>query len=443
MNICIVGLGFVGLSMATVVASKGFKVIGIENDNEKCKLINQKKIPFFEPQVEDLLKDTLGKSFQVTTDLEEAVTKSDIIFICVGTPSQPDGSVDLTYIEKACQAIGTLLKKENSFKIIVIKSTVPPMTTSKLVKNTLEKFSSKKSETDFGLCMNPEFLKEGTAVEDMLNPHLVVIGASDEKTKKILHEFYEKLYTQKTPPMLDTTTTNAELIKYVNNSFLATKISFINTIANICNQIEGADVEVIAKAIGYDPRIGPLFLKAGPGFGGSCFPKDVSGFLNFSKSIGYRPLLLESTNKVNQNQPYIILEMIKKQLKNFEGKTLSILGLSFKKNTDDIRESVSTKIVKSLLENKGVIKVHDPMAIPNFRKVFRDKITYCESPKECISGSDCCVILTDWDEYGSLSAEDFKNNMNFPCVIDARRMLDPKKMLSIDYTAIGYGKKNS
>jgi len=440
MNICVIGLGFVGLSMAAVIASKGFRVFGVENDKEKASQISQGKIPFFEPKVKEFFLSNFGKNLEITTTFSEAASKSDIIFICVGTPSNSDGSSDLTFIKKVSHEIGEILKNSNSFKIIVVKSTVPPTTTNNLVKTTIEKVSTKKSGIDFGLCMNPEFLKEGTAVDDMLSPHLVVIGTEDEQTRKTMHDFYEKMYSNKLPPILDTNVTNAELIKYVNNAFLATKISFINTIANICNYIEGADVEVIAKAIGHDPRIGSLFLKAGPGFGGSCFPKDVSGFLNFSSSLGYKPILLESTQKVNQEQPTEIIKMIENKVKNFEDKTICILGLSFKKNTDDVRESVSIKIVKSLLEKTPKIKVHDPMAIENFKKIFGEKIEYSKNPIDCITDSDCCIILTDWDEFAKLTEDDFKNNMKNPCVIDARRLLDPKKMHSIDFSAIGFGK---
>ncbi len=330
MNICVVGLGFVGLSMATVMASKGFTVHGIEIDQDKYSLIKQGEIPFFEPKIKDLLRSTLGKQFEVTNNIKDGVSKCEIILICVGTPSKPDGGRDLSFIKKVSQEIGQILGESNSFKIIVVKSTVPPTTTTKLIKTILEKSSNKKSGVEFGLCMNPEFLREGTAVNDMLSPHLVVIGSEDVKTKDTINNFYEKMYGKNLPTVLNTSIINAELVKYANNAFLATKISFINTIANICNKIEGADVEVIAKAIGYDPRIGPQFLKAGPGFGGSCFPKDVSGFLNFSLSLGYNPILLESTQKVNQAQPSFILKMVEEKIKNFENKTISILGLSRK-----------------------------------------------------------------------------------------------------------------
>ena len=443
MKICVIGLGFVGLSMATVIASKGLRVFGIDNDKKKCSLITKGIIPFFEPKVNNLLNTTLEKQLTVTTELKDAVSSSDMIFICVGTPSRSDGSVDLTYIEKVSQEIGKILRENNTFKVVVVKSTVPPNTTNRLVKKTLEKYSSKKSGIEFGLCMNPEFLKEGNAIDDMLSPHLIVIGAEDERTKTIMHNFYENLYVNSLPKIIDTNIINAELVKYANNAFLATKISFINTIANICNKLEGADVDIIAEAIGSDPRIGSLFLQAGPGFGGSCFPKDVSGFLNFSLSLGYNPILLESTQKVNQEQPLIVIKMIEKNIKKFEDKTISILGLSFKKNTDDIRESISTKVVNYLLDKKALVRVHDPMAIKNFKKIFDDKITYCDSITDCIRKSDCCVILTDWDDYKRLNVDDFKKNMRYPCVIDTRRMLDSEKLNSIDYSAIGYGKTSS
>lgn len=436
-KVCVIGLGFVGMTMATVVASKEFSVVGVETNPERLDNIKNCKVPFFEPKVDEFLSNTINKTFHVSDNLSESVFKSDIIFVCVGTPSKSDGSVDLSYVKQVCKEVGTVLKETEDFKVVVIKSTVPPLTTNQTVKPILEKESQKKAEKDFGLCMNPEFLKEGSAIDDMLHPHLVVIGSEDEKTQDIMRQFYTGLYDS-LPEYLETTPENAELIKYANNAFLATKISFINSIANVCNRIKGADVETIAKAIGKDPRIGPLFLKAGPGFGGSCFPKDLAGFLSFSSSLGYNSPLLESTQLVNKRQAEIVVDMILQKLDDSDRKTVSVLGLAFKKNTDDIRESVATKVVESLLQNNVDIKVHDPMAIPNFRKVFSDRITYSERIDDCLKDTDCCVILTDWDEYFELSANDFKS-MRSQRVVDARRVLDPKKMNSIDFSAIGYG----
>ena len=437
-NVCVIGLGFVGLSMSSFFSSKGISVMGVDNNPEKISKINKGNPPFFEPKLDNLLSSNLGKTFQVTSNLKEAVLCSNLIFVCVGTPSNSDGSANLSFLQKICEELGKILQELDDYKIIIIKSTVPPTTTNNLVQNVLEKFSLKHAGKDFGLCMNPEFLREGSAVDDMISPHLIVIGVNEDQTKKTMTDFYKNLY-QNDIPIVNTNITNAELIKYANNSFLATKISFINTIANICNKIQGANVEIIAKAIGYDPRIGPLFLKAGPGFGGSCFPKDVSGFVNFSHSLGYNPILLESTQKVNQDQVQIILNMIEKNIDSFEGKKIAILGLAFKNNTDDIRESVSIKIVESLLEKNSIIKVHDPMAIENFRRIFQDKITYFKEILDCVKDTECCVILTDWEQYQNFSEEFFKNNMTTPCVIDTRRVMDPSKIHSIQYDAIGIG----
>ncbi len=438
LRICVIGLGFVGLTMSTVIASKGLSVIGVETNSDKLLKIKQGKSPFYEPQIEKYLTSNIDKTFHVSDNLKDSVTQSDIIFICVGTPSQDDGSADLSFIKNICSEIGRCLKNESHFKTIIIKSTIPPSTCTNIVKSILEDESTKKTGIDFGLCMNPEFLREGSAIQDMLEPHLLVVGSEHEKTKLHVKKLYENIYDP-LPEYLETNLENAELIKYTNNAFLATKISFINSIANICGKIPGTDVEIIANAIGKDPRIGSLFLKAGPGFGGSCFPKDLAGFLNFSTSIGYESSLLTSTQDVNNKQVEIVIDMIQQKIIDTP-KIVSILGLSFKKDTDDIRESVAIKIVKSLLQDNVQIKVHDPLAIPNFQKMFSDQITYSHSIDNCLKNSSCCVLLTDWSEYSQLTQDIFLTNMDFPIVIDARRILDPKKMDLVDFTAIGYGK---
>ena len=228
--------------------------------------------------------------------------------------------------------------------------------------------------------------------------------------------------------------------KYANNAFLATKISFINTLANICNKIPGGDIEIIAKAIGYDPRIGALFLKAGPGYGGSCLPKDLSTFLNFCRSIGYNPVLLESTQIANKKQALVVVRMIENRVKDLKNRLITVLGLSFKEGTDDVRDAVSIKIVEMLLKKGAKVNVHDPIALENFKRIFKNKVCYCESAKECIKNAECCVILTGWDEYKLLTPEDFKKHMKYARVVDTRRIFDPAAMSSIDYLAIGYGK---
>jgi len=441
MNVGVVGLGFVGLSVSCVFADKGINVHGVDIDEQKLSMINEKKSPFYEPQINQILDKVLNKSLYVNSNLEECVKNSEIVFVCVGTPSNSDGSSNLDYLKKTCKEISEFLNKihDEKFRIIVIKSTVPPQTIESEIIPLMEKKSSNLMGTKLDICSNPEFLKEGSAIEDMSNPHLVIIGTNNEKTKKKMNHFYSKLYSNSIN-IMNTTIVNSELIKYTNNSFLATKISFINNIANICNKIPGADVEIIAEAIGMDPRIGKMFLKAGPGYGGSCFPKDVAGFLNFVKLRGYSMPILESTHNINEKQPFEIIKMIKNKLGDIENKTISILGLSFKKNTDDIREAVSIKIVKSLLEQNAKIKVNDPMAMDNFRKIFGEQIEYSDSIESCLSNSECCVILTEWDDFRKIQPKKFLEFMKKPIIIDARRVFDINKFKDlVDITALGHG----
>ena len=441
MKICIIGLGLVGLSLATTFAERGFKVIGIEKNEEKYKQIKNGVAPFFEPLVSEQLKKNLNKNLEIVNDIEYGFCNSDVIFICVGTPSKDDGSVNLSSVEEVSNHLAGFLKNKSAkYPVIVIKSTVQPGTTER-IKKILEENSSKHEGKHFGICMNPEFLREGSAVNDLLFPHLTVIGTNDNKTRDIMHELYHKFYQDSKINILDTNPINAELIKYANNAFLATKISFINTIANICNKIPGSNVDIIAKAIGTDPRIGYDFLKAGPGYGGSCFPKDVKGFVSFSRSIGYEPILLQSTNLVNQQQPMIIVDIIKNKFGDISGKIISILGVSFKKGTDDIRDSSSLQIIQSLIEKGVIVKVHDPMALKNLKTVFENKIIYCTNIIECLKDSICCLILTDWDEYKTLDEYIFKNNMQKPCIIDTKRLLNYNDFVNLDYIAVGIGEK--
>jgi len=440
MKVAVIGLGYAGLPFAVVTASKGIKVVGVEIDSERLNQLKNGKSPFFEPKMDDFINKSLGKNLELTSDLNHAMKNANFIFLCVNTPENSDGSVNFNFLKVASKQIGAVLKNSSeSFPVIVVKSTVPPQTIEKLVIKEIEDSSGKKVGVDFGIAMNPEFMKEGSSIDDMLCPHIVVIGTNDEKSKSLVNGLFSKIYSDSIPPLFNTSLVNAELIKYVNNSFLATKISFINTIANICSKIPGADVEVIAKAIGKDPRIGELFLRAGPGYGGHCFPKDLAGFLDFSRKLGYNPELLESTEKTNLKQPSKIIERLEKSITNLEGKKISILGASFKKDTDDIRESPSIKVINILLEKGAKVQVHDPHALNNLKKIFDNKIEYCDNIQNCLANTEYCLLLTDWDEYSKLKVEDFKDSMKNVRIYDSRRILDPKKMESLDYSAVGYG----
>ena len=311
-NISIFGLGHVGLTFGVCLASRGFKVIGVDINENNVEVINCGKSPFYEPGLDELLVKVIKKSlFVATTNYRDAVLRSDVSFICVGTPSLPDGSADLKYVKSAAKMIGEVLREKDCWHMVVVRSTVPPGTTGTVVRFTIEEASNKDAGKDFGLCMNPEFLREGSAIRDIFNPNRIVIGEFDKHSGDILETIYKEFYGSAMPPIIRTSLINAELIKYVNNAFLATKISFINTIANICERLPGADVNVIAKAIGLDPRISPRFLSAGVGFGGSCFPKDVRALITKAEELGYNAKLLKATIEVNEEQPYRVIDLAK------------------------------------------------------------------------------------------------------------------------------------
>ena len=296
----------------------------------------------------------------------------------MGTPSRPDGSIDLQYIESAAISIGKALKQKDAYHVIIIKSTVIPGTTQDIVKPALERESKKKCGVDFGLCMNPEFLRQGSAFQDTVNAERVVVGSFDKKSGDKVENLYKDFYSGHVPPIIRTTLSTAELIKYASNAMLATKISFINTIANLCEKIPGADVKVVATAMGLDKRIGPLFIDAGLGYGGSCFPKDVKALIACSKTFGYSPELLESTENVNKKQPLKAVEFCKQQLGSLEGKKIAILGLAFKPDTDDMREARVIPIVNSLLNEGALVVAYDPVAIPMAKTIFKNKIKYAQ-----------------------------------------------------------------
>ena len=428
-NISIIGCGFVGLCLAVVLSCRNFKVIAVDVDKEKILNIKNGKAPFYESNLDKLLNIAIKNGIEFTNDVNYAIKNSEITFVTVGTPSKEDGSANLQYLESAIRTIAQNLRAKGNFHTVVIKSTVIPTTTNQVVKPILEEISKKKVGIDVGLVMNPEFLREGSAIHDTENPHLIVIGANDEKSSKILECNYQEVYQKENPEVIKTNIETAELIKYANNAFLATKISFINTIANICQRIPGTDVGIISRAIGKDPRIGSLFLNAGPGYGGSCFPKDVSALINFSKKIGYDPLLISATHQVNITQAQKVMDLIKKNLGELDGKKISVLGLAFKGNTDDIRESVSLRLINLLLKEGTKISAHDPMAIENSKKIFESQVNFCEEIVDCLKNSHCCVIMTDWEQYKTLNPEIFKVMKN-PLIIDARRILEKRKFNS-------------
>ena len=436
MRIGIIGLGFVGLSFASVLGKRGYSVIGFDTDKTKLELIKNGKPPFYEPKLEETLRTALKKKLSISDDLATLVKNCKLIFVTIGTPQQKDGSIDLSMVKSAVSNIARLVKKSDNRPVIIIKSTVVPGTTKDVLLPILRR-SGRVEGRDFEIISNPEFLRESMAIADTENPHVVVLGGTKNKFMKFVEEFYKKLH--KNTPIVITNSQTAELIKYTNNSFLATKISFINQISNICQSIPGANIEDVAKTIGLDPRIGSLFLNAGPGYGGSCLPKDVKAIINFSNKIGTKPVLLNAVETVNRYQLENLLSTIKKATGSLRGKKITILGLAFKPDTDDIRDSISIKLINALLRNGARIKVHDPKAIENTRQIFGSKIQYENSVKEALKGAECAVIVTHWKEYSKLNNDHIKT-MSRRIIVDTRRILQGHKM-NIKYYPIGIGQE--
>ena len=436
MKIGIVGLGFVGLTFASVLANKGYNVIGVDSDKIKIKNIKSGKSPFYEPQLDNILKNALTKKLILSENIEEIVNECDFIFLTLGTTIDKNGNINLKIILKVSKKIGELLLKLKKKPIIIIKSTVVPGTTSNKIKKILEKKSNKKVGEGFGLITNPEFLREGKAVHDTLNPHLIVIGSNEKQDSKKLEKFYKKIHNEKISIIL-TNNTTAEIIKYANNSFLATKISFINNISNLCQTLPGTNVDEVAKAIGIDPRIGNQFLNAGPGYGGSCLPKDIQALIACQKTLGVESTLLNAVHQTNILQIKKIVELIKKTLVNLKNKRITILGLSFKEESDDIRESRSIKLIEMLLKEQSTIIVHDPKAIKNTKLIFGDKITYNEKVEDALNNSDCIVLMTPWKQYSKLQKIDLRK-MRKKNIIDTRRILNIRGS-DINYIGLGIG----
>ena len=435
------GLGYVGLCTALSFAYKNFISIGVDIDQEKVRTIKEGSLPIYEPNLQTLLQECLDRgTFRCSTNPFESVMESDISFITVGTPSLPDGSIDLAYIRQIARDIGEALKEKSSYHLVVVKSTVLPRTTEKTIKQIIEKHSHKRCGIDFGLCMNPEFLREGSALHDTLNPDRIVIGEHDKKSGDILEALYRDFYDKKPPPIIRTNLPTAELIKYASNAFLATKISFINTIANICEKTSGVDVTTVAKAMGLDKRVSPYFLNAGLGYGGSCFPKDLKALIAYSKKLSYTPELLEAVENINEDQPYKAVQLCKQLSGSLKNKKIAILGLAFKPNTDDMREARSIPIINQLLKEGANVTAYDPAALENAKSIFKDKIEYASSATECIKNADCGILVTEWEEFKTLTPEDFIQNMKHPILIDGRRIYHPEEFgKKLKFAAIGLG----
>ena len=439
MHIAVVGTGYVGLVSGAGMADFGMDVICVDKDQEKIEKLKQGEIPFYEPGLKELVqKNVSAGRLSFGTDLAEAVRRALVIFICVGTPPRPDGSADLSFVKEVALSLAEII---DDYKVIVTKSTVP-VGTNRWIKSLIDQHKKKDVKVD--IISNPEFLREGCAIEDFMRPDRVVIGGESPEAIAIIKDIYRPLYLAETPFVI-TDLETAEMIKYASNAFLATKISFINEIANLCDKV-GADVITVSKAMGLDPRIGHRFLNPGPGFGGSCFPKDVMALDYLGKKYENPMLILEAVLKVNQRQRIITVEKVETLLDGLKGKKVGVLGLSFKPNTSDVRESPALTIVEELINRGAKVKAFDPVAMEEFKKA-RPKLPvhYCSDPYEAAKGVHCLLILTEWNEFRYLDMERIRKLMATPCLVDARNIYEPQRIknLGFKYCGVGRGKLNS
>jgi len=426
MRISVIGAGYVGLVTAAALASKGHNVTVIDIDETRVGMINKKKSPIFEEGLDNMLSDCIQSNRLRATRNYEEILNTDITLICVGTPSNPDGSMNLSYIKESAGDVGRLLGKKSEHHTVVVRSTVVPGTTKSIIIPALEQYSRKKADTDFDVAVNPEFLQEGKALHGFFNPDRIVIGEEKQGAGDLVEELYKGI----SAPVIRMGITTAEMIKFTSNAFLATKISFINDIGNICRRL-GVDVYDVVRGVGVDYRIGEHFLSAGLGFGGSCLPKDVKGLVHSSRNLGYQPLVLEAVLEVNKNQILNMFGMVEEKLGTLKGKKVCVLGLAFKPDTDDIRNAPALEIIRLLIEKGASVKAYDPLAMPNAKKVLPEKVIYCNNAKEAVSDCDCILVLTEWDEFRDKSLYSEK------VVFDGRRIIDPGEARTLcDYHGI-------
>jgi UDPglucose 6-dehydrogenase len=434
MKIAVLGTGYVGLVTAAGLAEFGHSVVGADKMADKIERIRRGEIPIYEPGLGALLAANLRRgTLSFSADLAAAVQAADVLFVCVGTPQGDDGSADMAQIEEVSRLIAENL---NGYKVVVEKSTVP-VKTSVWIKRTISLY--KKNEEEFDVASNPEFLREGSAVEDFLHPDRIIIGVESDRARDLMLRIYDRHKDRILVTNIDT----AELIKHASNSFLALKISYINLMANLCERTE-ADVELVAKGMGLDPRIGARFLKAGIGFGGSCFPKDLKALIKIGEDLGVDMSLLKETDRINQARVRLFLDKLKSALWILGDKTIAVLGLAFKPETDDVREAPSIRIVQALLDEGARVRLYDPKAADNMRELFPEdgvRVVYGASPAEAAEGANALLVCTDWAEFLDLDLANVKERMANPIFIDGRNLYDPAAVRALGFEYFSIGRK--
>ncbi|MDP4181191.1 MAG: UDP-glucose/GDP-mannose dehydrogenase family protein [Bacillota bacterium] len=450
MKISIIGTGYVGLVSGVCLAAKGHKVICVDKKTDIVTRINNKEATIYEPGLDPILKQVVSNGNLTAVDnLRYAVMCSDVSIIAVGTPFG-NGKIDLSYIIGCANEIGQILRDKNSYHVVCVKSTVAPTTTDTVVKSILETASG-KSIGQFGLAMNPEFLREGKAVEDFMSPDRIVIGAYDDRSFNVINKIYKSKFKA---PIIRVNLRTAEMIKYTSNALLASLISYSNEIASICEETGGIDVKEVLESVTLDKRFNPKkgaklvnpemikYLRAGCGFGGSCFPKDVKALISFSESKGYTPDLLHATIDINETQPLRLVRRLEASLGSLQDKKIAVLGLAFKPDTDDMRESPSLIIIKELLLKKAKVFAADPIAIENANKALASdasELSFCADYKQALQDADAAVLVTSWPEFASISRDEFVDLMKNPVILDGRRVYDKSIMEEAGINYIGVG----
>ncbi|MFB3788917.1 MAG: UDP-glucose/GDP-mannose dehydrogenase family protein [bacterium] len=437
MRIAVIGTGYVGLVTGTCLAESGNDVICVDIDEKKIERLKQGMIPIYEPGLEELVaRNFQEERLEFTTDLAAAVKKSLLVFIAVGTPLSPERKADLRAVFAVTREIAQAM---DGFKIIVMKSTVPVGTHARVQQTIAEELRARHVEYEFDVVSNPEFLKEGAAIEDFMKPDRVIIGVDNVRTAEIMRELYAP-FVRTGKPILIMNNASAEMTKYAANALLAAKISFMNEIANICEMV-GADVDLVRQGIGSDSRIGYPFIFPGVGYGGSCFPKDIQALIQTARDHGYEPAMLPAVEAVNQHQKKVLIPKILQHFgASLQGKTIAVWGLAFKPKTDDMREAPSITIIKSLLENQAEVTAYDPVAMDHAKTLFDNRVQFAKKNYDCLKDADALVVVTEWDEFRRPNWDTIKSLMRQPVIFDGRNIYDPKRMKSLGFTYYAVGR---
>jgi UDPglucose 6-dehydrogenase len=436
MKVGVIGVGHVGLVTAGCFAELGHDVVGMDDDPRKVATLNRGEVPFYEEGLAELVTATMASGrLRITGDAEAAVQGAEVVFICVGTPSREDGSPNLSYVQSAAAAVAT---HATSPVVVAEKSTVPVRTGERIRRALNLQSQARGGAVHHDVVSNPEFLREGTAVADTLRPDRIVVGADSERAHRVMRELYQPLLDRHDCPYLATDVRTAELIKHASNAFLATKISFINAVSRIC-ELAGADVMTVADGMGHDPRIGRAFLNAGPGYGGSCFPKDVQAFIHIASELGYDFGLLRETDRINREAKQWPLTQLRRLLWNVDGKRIAVLGVAFKPGTDDVRDAPALEVIDSLLAEGASVRLHDPVALDQVRSRYPDA-TFCDKAEDALRGAHAVVVCTEWDEYRAIAPERLAELLEYPIVVDARNLWPADRLSAAGLTVAHVGR---